>query len=65
MTSLGPAPAPPLQPLRPESRDSRERERHATPHKAPLQGSPKHDAELESVADFGKDEETHQLDERA
>ena len=65
MTSLGPAPAPSLQPLRLEDRESRERERQAAPHKARQKSSSKPGGELEAAADLGKDEETHQLDERA
>jgi 6-phosphogluconolactonase (cycloisomerase 2 family) len=54
-----------LQPLRLEDRESRERERQAAPHKARHKASAKPDGELEATADLGKDEETHQLDERA
>jgi hypothetical protein len=65
MTELGPAPATPLQPLRPADRDPRERQRYSAPHKASSQVFPKRDPEPESVADFEKGEETRQLDERA
>jgi hypothetical protein len=65
MTDLGPAPATPLQPLRPADRDPRERQQHAASHKASSQVSPQRDPDPESVADFEKGDETHQLDERA
>jgi hypothetical protein len=65
MSSLGPASAPLLQPLRLEDRESGERERKSTPRKAPHKASPKRDDELETVAELGKDEESHRLDERA
>jgi hypothetical protein len=65
MTSLGPAPAPSLQTLRLEDRESQERERQTAWHKARHKASPKHEDEAEATVDLGKEEETHQLDERA
>ncbi len=63
MNSLGPAPTPRLEPLRPGDRDRGQREKQAAPPKimhtsepAPADGS---------IEDLVKEKETHQLDERA
>lgn len=64
MNDLGPAPASPLQPLRPGDRDPRERQRYLAPPKA-SPAAPPRDPEPESVADFEKGDDLHQLDERA
>jgi len=66
MTNLGPTPASSLQPLRPGDRDPRERQHHhGAPRKPATQDSPQSDSAMESVAEFDKEGEAHQLDERA
>jgi hypothetical protein len=63
MNNLGPAPTSRLEPLRPGDRDRGQREKQTAPPRhthtsepAPLDGS---------VEDLVKENETHQLDERA
>jgi len=63
MNSLGPAPTPRLEPLRPGDRDRGQREKQAARPKmvhssqtAPVNGA---------VEDLGTEKEIHQLDERA
>jgi len=64
MNDLGPAPASPLQLLRPGDRDPRQHQRYAAPPKNSAVAPPR-DPETESVADFEKGDDLHQLDERA
>ena len=63
MNNLGPAPASRLEPLRPGDRDRGQREKQAAPPKImhPSEPAPAN----ASVEDLVKENETHQLDERA
>lgn len=64
MTDLGPSPTTPLQTVRPEDREPRERQHPGASRKS-VPVAPRHEADAEMTPEIDGEEETHQLNERA
>jgi len=64
MTDLGPSLTVPLQAIRPEDREQRERP-HPGASRKPVAVAPRHDGDAEAAPEIDGEEETHQLNERA
>jgi hypothetical protein len=64
MTDLGPSLTVPLQAIRPEDREQRERQHPGASRKS-VPVAPRHEAEAEVAPEIDGEEETHQLNERA